>query len=156
MPLSKIEQSSVNSGVAGTGPAFSAYFTGSQTINDNVSTKVILNNETFDTNSCFDSTTNYRFTPNVAGYYSITGTVYLSTPSNYVTAQLGKNGSIIKVGAQAGNGAYLYGSTVTDTVYLNGTTDYVELYIYQGTGTSKSLSSGSLYNYFSGFMVRGA
>jgi hypothetical protein len=136
-------------------PAFSAYFTGSQTISDNVAGKVALNNETFDTNNCFDTST-YRFTPNVAGYYQISGTIYFASSSAYLAAVLVRSGYTHKYGVQNGNGQYTYGSTVTDIVYMNGTTDYVELYAYQNSGSSKTLQTGGIYNYFSGVLVRAA
>jgi hypothetical protein len=154
-----VTQTMVATGVAGTGPAFSAFFSGSQTINDNVSAVVALNNEEFDTNNCFDNVSTFRFTPNVAGYYQISGAVYFSTNTvNFVTAVIAKNGSSLKYGPQAGNGAFTYGSTVCSIVYLNGTTDYVQLLAYQNSGTSKTLQSSAapLYNYMSGALVRAA
>jgi hypothetical protein len=153
-----VTQTMVATGVAGTGPAFSAFFSGSQTINDNVIAVVELNNEEFDTNNCFDTTT-FRFTPNVAGYYQISGAIYFSANTvNYATAVISKNGSSLKYGPQAGNGAFTYGSTVSSIVYLNGTTDYVQLLAYQNSGTSKTLQTSAvpLFNYMSGALVRAA
>ena len=43
-------------------PAFSAFLTDSQTLTTNTWTKLSLDDEQWDTNSAFDSTTNYRFT----------------------------------------------------------------------------------------------
>jgi hypothetical protein len=59
------------------------------TITSNTFTKVQINTEEFDTNSNFDSTTNYRFTPTVAGYYQVNGSVnnYSSTYANKSVAQ---------------------------------------------------------------------
>ena len=59
-------------------PAFSAYNAGTQSVSANTDTKMIFNAENFDTANCFDSTTNYRFTPNVAGYYQLNASVYES------------------------------------------------------------------------------
>ena len=56
------------------GPTFSVYRnTTEQSVTSNVATKIQFNAEEFDTANCFDSTTNYRFTPNVAGYYLFQG-----------------------------------------------------------------------------------
>ena len=153
-----VTQAKLAAGVAGNGPAFSAFFNGSQTINDNSATAVALNTEEFDTNSCFNTST-YRFTPNVAGYYQISGAVYFSTASiNYGAAIIGKNGSAYKYGPQNANGAYTYGSTVSAIIYFNGTTDYVELWAYQNSGVARTLQSSAspLYNYMTGAMVRAA
>ena len=140
---------------ASAAPAFSVYATLSQSIANNTNTKVSLNVETFDTNNNFDSTTNYRFTPTVAGYYQINGTIYFSSPSIYSVVFIYKNGSSYRTGIQAGNGAYVYGSTVADIVYLNGSTDYIELYCYQASGSSKTLVPDAGYNFMSGCLVRG-
>jgi len=55
--------------VSGNMPAFSAYANTNQTTSASyVATKVQINTKEFDTNNNFDATTNYRFTPTVAGY----------------------------------------------------------------------------------------
>ena len=58
------------------GPAFSAYTTASVTCNNNTTVKMAFNGKQYDTASCYDATTNYRFTPNVAGYYQINASIY--------------------------------------------------------------------------------
>lgn len=71
-----VTQGMLASGVAATGPAFSAYPSAQQNpVTVNTWVKVTLNAEEYDTANCFDSTTNYRFTPNVAGYYHLTGNI---------------------------------------------------------------------------------
>jgi hypothetical protein len=143
---------------AGTGPAFSAYQGTSQTLTSTVYTKIALNTERFDTNSNFDSTTNYRFTPTVEGYYQINYGVYgttTSTTTNFVGA-LYKNGSVYEYNAVnnfSGNQAYI-GSTL---VYMNGSTDYLELYLQlQGTGTLAATAASGTTNFMSGFLARAA
>ena len=46
-------------------------------------TKVNLQTEIVDTNNDFDNSTNYRFTPTVAGKYLITGGVRVDGASNF-------------------------------------------------------------------------
>jgi hypothetical protein len=62
-----------NGGLSGQNyPAFEAYLSANQNLTDNVNTKIQFDTELFDTDSCYDNVTNYRFTPNVAGkYYSL-------------------------------------------------------------------------------------
>jgi hypothetical protein len=146
----------VGGNIAINGPAFSAYLSNAQTITNNTSTKMSLNTEVFDTNSNYDNTTNYRFTPTVAGYYQINGTVYFDSPNVYNAVFIFKNGSRYRTGVQAGNGAYSYGSTVSDIVFMNGTTDYIELYCYQQSGASRGLVTDAGTNFMSGCLVRGA
>ena len=156
----------VNLANIATGPAFSAYYSGAgQTVSASTNTKVILNQETFDTNSNFDSTTNYRFTPTVAGYYQISGIVRYSTSStfflqNVANVSIWKNGSGYRLGTQntiggVSNTAF----SVSDVVYLNGSTDYVELYTahnYSPNLVTLGSDSGIIATYFSGSMVRAA
>lgn len=89
-----VTQPKLGSGVAGTGPAFSAYIGNAQAIGAAADTKLQFNTENFDTNNCFDRTTNFRFTPNVAGYYEINLAAQIgATAQGYVI--LYKNGAQI-------------------------------------------------------------
>jgi hypothetical protein len=136
-------------------PAFSAYLSSSQTINATTNTKVILNSENFDTNNNFDSTTNYRFTPTVAGYYQINGAVMLASTSGYCYAIIFKNGAEWLRGTQATAQSASYpDSNVSSLVYLNGSTDYVELYAWFSATTL--VNNANNYTQFSGAMVRSA
>ena len=60
-------------------PAFSAYQSTGQTLSSSTWTKIQLQTEEFDTASCYDNATNYRFTPNVAGYYQVNGVFAFSS-----------------------------------------------------------------------------
>ena len=44
-------------------PAFEAQLTSTQSISNSTDTKVQFDTEVFDTDNCFDNSTNYRFTP---------------------------------------------------------------------------------------------
>jgi hypothetical protein len=140
------------------GPAFSAYRSGSnQSISTGTWTKVQLNSEQFDTANCFDSTTNYRFTPTVAGYYQINGSLYFNGTSTVRgIAGLYKNGSIY----QMGNYMASYNNTqgvalVISLVYFNGSTDYIELYgLIQAT--SPVFIDDNTAQTLSGYLARSA
>ena len=144
----------------GNGPAFSAYATANTAMSPAVFTKVPYNTEVFDTASCFDSTTNYRFTPTVAGYYQFNSGnyVYSAGATSVRFLRLYKNGT----GYQ--NGSLFISTPAADTnllysgiVYLNGSTDYVEIYAYDNGTTPIIYGSGSASGvWFSGAMVRGA
>jgi len=61
-----------NGGLTGQNyPAFEATINGTQFINDSTQTKIQFDTEIFDTDSAYDATTNYRFTPQVAGKYFV-------------------------------------------------------------------------------------
>lgn len=107
--------------------------TSNQTLTNNTFTKVQLNAETFDTNNEFDSTTNYRFTPTIAGYFRISA-IMETTATTRSIGMFYKNGSEVTRWSDTYSNN-VGGSSGTDVIYLNGTTDYIELYAYlSGTG----------------------
>jgi hypothetical protein len=142
--------------VSGAMPAFSAYQSSTQILSNATYTKIQLQTEEFDTASAFDSTTNYRFTPQVAGYYQIQGVInYAGSASNiYTTALIYKNGTSFK--RVQVYGAYDSGPIVVALVYLNGSSDYVELYGYQASGGTVGTTTGVINTYFQATMVRAA
>ena len=139
----------------GNGPAFYAYNTGSQSISQNTSTKLQFNTEGFDTNNCYDNVTNYRFTPVVAGYYQLSGGVFVSSTITQVIIQIFKNGSVFMEVCRIGSGSPNVAGYGSGLVYANGSTDYFELYI-NTFGAAVTVGAGQPYFYFTGAMVRGA
>ena len=149
-----VAQVDLATGVAGTGPAFSAYANASQSISSVTYTKITFNAEEFDTASCFDSTTNYRFTPTVSGYYQVNLVVGSSGNASH-WALIYKNGSVFKYGAP--NSAAInigFGASVFALVYMNGTTDYIEGYTY--IAAAATIVNGTGTTYFQASMVRAA
>jgi hypothetical protein len=142
--------------VSGNMPAFSAYINVAQSISTGTATKLQFGAETFDTNSYFDNTTNYRFTPLIAGYYQINGQVSLASgATGYQVLAVYKNGSAVFNNYTISNTAGP-SSVINNIIYFNGSTDYIELYMTQTTGISQSTNNGSLYSQFSGVLVRSA
>lgn len=147
---SSVTQPKVNSGVAGTGPAFSASHNtgGDQSVSANTWTKALFETEDWDTNNNYSSS---RFTPTVAGYYQISASVYAG--AGVLQVRVYKNGSVWRQVGQsyiAGNASICGGSTL---VYCNGSTDYVE--IYASTSTT-SFYTGFENFWFCGALVRAA
>ena len=146
-----VTQAKLSTGVAGNGPAFSAYQSSNQTISSNTWTKVSLQTKEFDTANCFDTST-YRFTPNVAGYYQFTGGATCSTTQTTIYVTVYKNGGIAKIlelnnpSASAAFGSAMF--------YMNGTTDYVEFYVFLSAG--QALSTGVASTYLAAALVRAA
>ena len=143
------------------GPTFSAYATTNQTISSSTFTKIVLNAKDFDTNSNFDATTNYRFTPTVAGYYQIDASVFYnsSAVSGLGYLAIYKNGSNYKVSAGFYNTSGYLPLTISSVVYCNGSTDYIELYSQQSSGSSQNTqatSTGGNSVFMSGVLVRSA
>jgi hypothetical protein len=113
-------------------PAFKARRASTQSVTANTWTKMQLSTEVFDTADAFDATTNYRFTPQVAGYYHFFGQISSTVTATRRIAGIYKNGVQSAVGNDAST---VYRAIVSDIVYLNGSTDYVELWGFT-SGTS--------------------
>jgi hypothetical protein len=132
---------------ATSGPAFRAHTNAQQTIPANTFTKITFATESFDTDGCFASN---RFTPTKAGYYFFQWTLDLSGITTR-SIQFYLNG------ADCGNIFFNATTTHTDMtntnfIYMNGTTDYMEVYAY--CGASVVVENGTVDSYFSGFWVR--
>lgn len=142
--------------VSGGQPAFSAIPSAAQTgLSSGLNVKILFQNEIFDTNSNFASST---FTPTVAGYYQINGNIQMITGASATSANfvmIWKNGTEYRRGVRAlamGAGQN-WGLTVSDLVYMNGSTDYLEIYGFSNGGTWQTEATNS---YFSGALVRAA
>lgn len=128
-----------------------------QTISSGSNTKVQLDTEMIDTDNTFDSSTNYRWSPGVAGKYYMTGTVSLNIASagKYMQALIYKNGSLAsyqQIVAEGTNATY---TATADLIDDNDGDDYYELYIRQNTGGDIGLnhSATGLYTRFFGYKL---
>ena len=137
--------------VSGNMPAFSAYYAGAgQSISANTWTKITFNTEEYDTNNNFASN---RFTPTVAGYYQVNTGFRMSNNATQSVLSVWKNGAEYKRCTDLGvnNIQTLFGASL---VYCNGSTDYIEIYVY--IGSSQTGDNGSNTVWYNGSMVRGA
>ena len=141
------------------GPAFGATLSSTQNVTASTFTKAVLSNELFDTANCFDPTTNYRFTPNVAGYYVFIGNAIAQISSgtgSIALTQIRKNGTTVaqnEITSTFSSGLSLPISTIQ---YMNGSTDYVELFIYNNGASSPSFGAGQDNTSLLGFLARSA
>lgn len=154
-----VSQSMLSSNVVGNGPAFSGYISGYQGgISQSTFTKANLNAEYYDTNNNFN-TSNGRFTPTVAGYYQINAVVSLgSAGGTYPSGgqvQIYKNGSGVWSNQIASPSNQILSCSCSGLVYMNGSTDYLELYGYM-TGGSNGAYNGDGGTVLSGVLVRAA
>lgn len=150
----QFQNNGVNLPMSGLAPAFSAYPSATQTITASTFTKLQANIEEFDTNSNYD-TTNYRFTPTVAGYYQFTGgCTFSTTQTAELLITLYKNGARFRTIFDMEATSWTGLGTVL--VYANGTTDYFELYIYTASTGTKVTAANARDSYFSACLLRGA
>lgn len=145
-------------GIPVNGPAFSVYWTGSSGVTTNTEFKATLNVEYFDTANAFNTST-FTFQPATAGYYQLSYGIVgnaSGTSLQTVNVLLRKNGAE-PVGAYTLS-SWLYpvaatqgASTGSYLVYMNGTTDTIELYA-KLIGTSPIVIAA----WMTGFLARSA
>ena len=142
---------------ASAAPAFSAYLSSPQSISSGTSTTIAFDTKSFDTASCYNTST-YRFTPNVAGYYSFSVIVQFASAisSGEYQYELDKNGSRAATLFDYTGSSLAYGASSSMLVYANGTTDYFTVVVYQSCGSSKNLNSGATGTLFQAFLARSA
>jgi len=130
----------VSGGLANT-PAFFAFMSSNQTVPNSTATKIEIDTEVVDSDGKFD-TSNYRFTPTVAGYYIIGGYFRLdsATDDAYATIYIYKNGSAYYKDVE---GKFeVLTKHINQVVYLD-SDDYVELYAQQYQGSSITVNGNS-------------
>ena len=125
----------------------SAYNSANQSVSSNVWTKISVDTITVDTQGAFDSVNN-RFVAKQAGVYIVNGLVYANTSTPGIQGvRIYKNGVFVTgyVMSNVDNGEL----AISTCVYLNGTTDYVELWGYTSNGTQfyggSTFTSNSTY-----------
>lgn len=127
----EVGQFNANGYKPATAPAFSAYLSSDINISDATYTKVPIDTIVFDTTNDFD-TTNNRFTPSVAGYYQVNTLTKIGGGTKIIFVDfLYKNGSAYALGSiWRGSETSSISFNNSYMVYMNGTTDYLELYGY--------------------------
>lgn len=139
-------------GVGGT-TAFLVTLGSNQSVTGGALTVIAYDTVVYNLGSGFD-TTNKRFKPTVAGYYQLNfSTRYNSaTTANTAETRLILNGGTnwVEGGTIVTSGGVNACSTI---IYLNGSTDYVQVNIYPTT--SSTVQSGQLWTQFSGALIRG-
>jgi hypothetical protein len=140
--------------VSGNMPAFSYYSSSGTSVTNATFTKISFTTSEFDTTGSMYASS--RFTPTIAGYYQISGCVNTATASGISLTIIYKNGSRFKDGSIFLNSTAGNQSQVSALIYLNGSTDYVELWFYQTSGVSQTTGTTASSNYFQAIMVRSA
>jgi hypothetical protein len=130
-------------------PAFHAKLSSTQSVSNDAEQKINVNAEDFDTNNCYDNSTNYRFLPTVAGKYWCYGqtSIYGGDVSriSVVQTRLKKNGSTVFYNNQdtRNNQERGVSSPVGVLLDFNGSSDYLEMHCYISlTNTSGSQITG--------------
>ena len=136
-------------------PAFLVRLTGNQSVANNTYTILAFNREALDTDSAYDST-NYRFVPQVEGYYKIGVRITSEGIGNVQSLVLYKNAVALTEYAVNASASTTSSQINEALVYMNGSTDYVDARVYQGSGSSKTYYGADYNCQFYGFRVIGA
>ena len=148
-------------GLLSSGPAFRAYRAAALTgVTEDANLLMPFDAVTFDRTGAFSVGTS-RFTPQVAGLYQVNWRLMFNSPGGNIlnaVAVLRMNGETLASGSQAvftaGAGATFWGSVGSDIVSFNGSTDYLEVWLYcDVTAGTVTIQSGSPSSYFSASRV---
>lgn len=111
-----------------------------QSISSSTLTALTFTTEAIDTHGFHDNATNNaRITPNVAGYYDVRGTYFVSAPWTTpvdMDCSLRQNGSGSIAPAErgvSGTSTIVQSKSTRALLSFNGTTDYVELLAFQNS-----------------------
>lgn len=124
------------------------YRSGSQVIPSITWTKILFNAESWDVNNEF---ANYKFTAKEAGYFQVNLAALMAdiAGDKRVDVAIKKNGNWHSVTQERTGGAGYNGSYLPDVVHLNGTTDYIEGFVYHNDTGAKNLHGTGAYTFMS-------
>jgi len=144
-------------------PAFFATLSSDQSISDTTAAKVQINNEIYDTANAYDNSSNYRFTPQTAGKYMIYSGIMINGDQDndieVAELYLNKNSTVTAQATFDSSTNYLreVPLSLTFSVDMNGSSDYIEMYVYanfiSGGGTVKGHSSPRARTYFGAYKI---
>ena len=139
-------------------PAFKVTLSGDQTINDNTTTKITFDTETFDTDSAFASN-KFTVPASEGGKYNIISQLTFYDASDQITKvvlAIYKNGGAITEAiynlSSEDFGRY---ALCNSNVLALSASDYIEIYGYADTsdGGTIAILSGNQQSYFSGYKI---
>lgn len=149
------------------GPTFSATSNANQSISAATFTLVSLQTENWDTATSFNNTGStvtlngisvpaYAFAPVIAGYYQVNYAIDSGSSTSPIRslACLYKNGSQYRFATNM-VGTTSYGNSGSSLVYLNGTTDYIQMYAYIQASTAV-VGNIPTQTFFEAFLARTA
>ena len=120
-------------------PAFKATMSGDQTVATGVATKVQFSVRDFDTDNNYDSTTNYRFTPSVAGWYNVSANLGFADTGGVsfgCDLQIRKNGILNIISSSRNTDFDTEHLVLSGPIYCNGSSDYLEAWaLISGSGS---------------------
>ena len=131
-------------------PAFFVNRSTAQSVDNDTWTKIECQNEIFDTDSCYDNSSNYVFTPTTAGYYFFFAQLMFPVATQYVG--VAKNNTLTVASRLVSTDT---DQTVTATccILANGSSDTFEMRGIHGEGSAVDVQSAELRTCFGGWLV---
>jgi len=154
----KIDLGATAGGTFTARPAFHVNLDGtSQLISSETNTKIEYTNAVFDTDSAFDTSTNYRFTvpSGKAGKYFLYGQYRMSSNADFgrLVSSIRKNGTSISETNQRNEDEESATSTIVVDLSVG---DYVEHFGYHNAGSAKYIFGDAIRTFFLGYRLIGA
>jgi len=138
---------------------FSSYLSSNQIINSNTNTKIIFSTAIVDRNdgSIFNPTTS-RFTPTTPGWYQVNCGLFFTAPlapnnAFYCNAVIYKNGVLYKGNNQSYCQNNNHEVITSFFLYMNGSTDYLELYGIAGSINATYTIISGIGSFFQAFKI---
>ena len=145
-------------------PAFKAFLSASQTgLTSSADTKVNFDAIEYDVGGYYDNTTNYRYTPLVAGYYHIVFSCSCGSSVdiddfilNIVKNDVFHTQSRVHLTGVTNDDLFASSLNSLEIIHMNGTTDYLHCSARVGSedATSPEFRSGKDRTYFSGLLLQ--
>lgn len=131
-------------------PYFRAFTSGNHSVTSGTATKVTFDTKSYDPSGAFDNVTNYRFTPQRSGIYDFETSVVFNPGTvatvGQVILDVRKNGSTTPVSeciVTSFVGIAAQSISCGDNIQMNGTTDYVEIWITINGATPQYVGQAS-------------
>jgi len=140
-------------------PAFEAYLSADQTVSNNVLTKVQMDTEIFDTDNMYDNSTNYRFTPTVAGKYYVYASIKIFGDGDIEMSNthIYKNGSLYKgaIFDPVNTSSSMNASNLSNAavINMNGSSDYLEIFGLVQSGVSRQFQAATKNTFFGAYRI---
>ncbi len=139
-------------------PSFSVHRNGSNqtAVVTATPTKLAWTTAEHDSHSYFDLTTNYRYTPKLQGVYAFHAQMRWTAAmaaGNPRTLEIYKNGAAVRATNFDSADSATATIAVAGLIVLNGSTDYVEVFVSQASGVNRDVIGTAVATFFHGHKV---
>ena len=122
---------------------------------DSTFTKIEFDTIDVDDSGDYDNTTNYRYTPSQPGmYFAVLFVAMVLNDTDRLIAEIRLNGTgIVRGDLRTSGNTALMQAQAENLFELNGSTDYLEFYVFHAYGANRDVNSDSVYTFAQVFRV---